>query len=253
MELILNKYKRELELFRLKKLFYFLFLSYSTLTAATQTDPIRLCARHIESKGIGYSQGYTTLEAFFASTEAWGGKWIPFLDVRGHLFNNGKAAINAGIGVRFVAERVWGVYGYYDYRNKMHHHYNQAALGFESLGETWDFRLNINHPFGKKGFALQSVNGEAGLHVRDFYFAAGPYYLNGKGNTAWGGALRGSVDMFRYFQLELSSSYDHLFKWIGQGQLSFIFLFGGKKEGKPYSKRVFQKVDRMEIIPVSRS
>jgi hypothetical protein len=249
--LILNKYKRDLELFRLKRLFYLLCVPFF-LNAETTTDPIRVSARHIESKGIGYSQGYTTLEAFYASTEACGGTWIPFLDVRGHIFNNGRAAINSGVGIRYIAQRVWGIYGYYDYRNKFHHHYNQAALGFESLGRTVDFRLNINHPFGNKEFALQALSGEVGVKVYPFYFAAGPYYLNGRGGTAWGGKIRANLEMYRHFRLELSSSYDPLFGWIGQGELSVRYLFGGKKEGKTYSKQAFQHIDRMEIISVFR-
>ncbi|MGH2611530.1 MAG: inverse autotransporter beta domain-containing protein, partial [Rhabdochlamydiaceae bacterium] len=201
---------------------------------------------------------------FFASTEAWGGSWIPFLDVRGHLFNNGRSAINAGVGARYVASRIWGINGYYDYRHTFRGHYNQVSLGLESLGKVWDFRLNIYHPFGKKiyyfgpkkEFAFQAFNGEAALHVNTFkkaplYFALGPYYLNGEGKTAWGNEVRAQVSMYQHIRLEVSFSYDRLYKWISQGQLGIFFLLGGKKEGKSCSARSFQRVDRSEIIPVS--
>ncbi len=265
---MLNKYKRVLQLFRLKG-FLCVLLAGSNLGASVLTDPFRLEARHIESKGIGYNQGYSTLEAFYAATEVLEGSWIPFLDVQGHFFNNGRVAVNSGIGIRYAASRVWsrvwGVNGFYDYRNTFRGHYNQVSLGLESLGKVWDFRLNSYHPFGrkvhyfgaKKEFALQSFAGEAGIHVKTFknlplYFAAGPYYLNGEGKTAWGGKVRGSIDLLRHIRFEASSSYDRLFKWIGQGQLGIFFMFGGKKEGKPRSKQSLQRVDRNEIIPVSR-
>ena len=97
--------------------------------------PMRVTARHIEPNGIGYNQGYTTLEGFFSS-DPWGGAWYPFLDLRGHAFNNGKLAANAGIGVRYLSgSRIWGGNFYYDYRNTKHQHYNQVALGLEALGQ----------------------------------------------------------------------------------------------------------------------
>ena len=33
---------------------------------------MRVTARHIESNGIGYNQGYTTLEGFFSPMSPWG-------------------------------------------------------------------------------------------------------------------------------------------------------------------------------------
>ena len=63
------------------------------------TQPYRITARHIDPNGIGYNQGYTTLEGFFPLYNGWD-KWIFFLDTRAHVFNNGKPAVNAGIGTR---------------------------------------------------------------------------------------------------------------------------------------------------------
>lgn len=258
-------YKGVLEFIRCKIIICVLFFTVTHLFAKTcETDPIRLAFKHLESKGIGFNKGYSTLEVFFASTEAWGTHWLPFLDVRGHLFNNGRSAINSGIGVRYIASRIWGVNGYYDYRRTNRGHYNQVALGLESIGKRWDVRLNLYHPFGKKvhyfdakkEFALDSYNGEIGFHVDSFekaplYFAAGPYYLNGFGKEAWGGEMRGNVEMYQHVRLQVSSSYDHLYQWVVQGQLTFFFQFGGKKEkeGKCHPSRSFQQVDRGEIIP----
>jgi|JI9StandDraft_1071089.scaffolds.fasta_scaffold10828_5 hypothetical protein len=113
-------------------------------------SPYRVTARHIEAKGIGYKEGYTTLEGFFALANRWD-DWTPFLDLRGHIFNNGRFALNAGIGARYLGDtRILGLNGYYDYRSTKRQDYNQVALGLESLGELWDFRINGYLPLGKK-------------------------------------------------------------------------------------------------------
>ena len=254
--------------------------------------PMRISMRHIESNGVGYNQGYTTLEGFFSPTKPWGEAWIPFLDVRGHVFNNGKLAANLGIGMRYQRfPRIWGINTYYDYRNTSHQHYNQISLGLESLGEIWDFRMNGYLPVGdktssffhsrfdefeghymiisrKREFAMQGANAEVGAHVNTFknvplYFAAGPYYLEGQGEVAWGGELRAAVDIFDYVRLEGNTSYDNVFGWIGQGQVSVNISLGKKRQisqkkskscstALALSQRALQRVDRQEIIAVDR-
>lgn len=254
--------------------------------------PMHITARHIEPNGIGYRQGYTTLEGFFTYNQ-WD-NWLLFLDARGHIFNNGRPAANAGIGTRYLTDkRIWGINSYYDYRNTTRQHYNQVGVGLESLGQIWDFRLNGYFPVGthksrnydlrfvkfngnesilsqKYEYVLGGFNGEAAIHVDTWekfplYFAAGPYYLHGKGVGTWGGQARASVKIYEYLELSGNVSYDHLFKWIGQGQLSVTAPFGHKKKVKmrknsnascseliAVSKRAYQSVDRFEIIPVDR-
>lgn len=249
------------------RFFIFIFLlPLVPVGAEALTDPFRLQARQIESKGIGYNQGYSTVEVFYAATEVFEGRWLPMLDLQGHFFKNGRSALNAGLGIRYEAARVWGITGFYDYRNSFRGHYNQVSLGLESLGRIWDFRLSLYHPFGtkvhhfgsKKEFPLQMVAAEAGVHVRSvknfpIYFAASPYFVHGEGKTAWGCKLRGSVDFLRHIRLEASTSFDHLYHWIGQGQLGIFFMFGGKKEGKGRSKLILQRMERFEVVPLFRS
>ncbi|HSX11315.1 MAG TPA: hypothetical protein VLF94_06355, partial [Chlamydiales bacterium] len=95
----------------------------------------RATLRHIEKGGIGYEDGYTTLEAFLSSDPS---QWrvTPFLDVRGHLSDSGKWAANAGTGLRFLwKNRAYGVNTYYDYRNTDHFNSHQIGAGLETLGE----------------------------------------------------------------------------------------------------------------------
>jgi hypothetical protein len=268
-------------------------LVYADVDVSNQpTDqPYRITARHVEPQGIGYKEGYTTLEGFFCLYEGWD-HWIFFLDTRGHVFNNGKPAMNAGLGARYLtSQRIWGINSYYDYRNTKHQHYNQVALGFESLGHIWDFRLNGYLPVGKKQspnydlefdrfeghqalirqkyeYALAGLNAEGGAHVNcleklSLYLAAGPYYLTGKGSSTWGGQFRASIRMLDYVKIEGNVSYDHLFKWVGQGQLGLCFSFGGKKARLKQqsnscntpcilTERSYLPVERFEIIPVDK-
>ena len=254
--------------------------------------PMRITLRHIEADGVAYDQGYTTLEGFITPIDPWRTDWIPFLDLRGHVFNNGKFAANAGLGFRYIgSSHVWGVNMYYDYRSTTRRHYNQLSWGFESLSRVWDFRLNGYLPFGKKTsswydnqfsnftdhtltfshkreFGMGSVNAEVGLHVDNFkhvplYFAAGPYYLHGRMKSAWGGELRARADIYEYLTLEANTSYDSAFRWIGQGQVSLNYYFGGKRQVKQgasrscaqaltLATRALQRVDRNEIIPVDK-
>lgn len=267
--------------------------STSQVAECSKIDrPYRVTARHIEPKGIGYNHGYTTLEGFVPLYNG-SDTWMPFLDLRSHIFNNGKPAINTGLGIRYLAkQRIWGVNTYYDYRKTKRQHYNQVAFGLESLGSVWDVRINGYIPVGTKQssnydtnfyqfqgnsailqatyeYALGGFNAEGGIHVDHFenfplYFTAGTYYLTGKAATTWGGQLRGSVCIFDHVKIDANVSYDHLFKWIGQGQVGLNFSFGHKKKvskqkssncSTPVAliERRYQSVERFEIIPVDKT
>lgn len=250
---------------------------------------LRVATRHIDPEGIGYRQGYTTLEGFFSWSRGHQGSWFPFIDLRGHVFNDGKLSANAGAGLRYLTtSNVWGANAYYDYRDTHHYHYNQVGFGLESLGKVWDFRLNGYFPVGttksgyyntqfnrfhdhyailsrKKEFALKGFDAEVGTHLNmgkcPWYFAEGFYYLEGEGKAAWGGQARVAVDLSDYVRIEGNTSYDHLFKWIGQGQLTLTAPFGGRQKvrktktkscdhGVIMAKRAVQNVSRHEIVPV---
>jgi hypothetical protein len=229
--------------------------------------------RHIEGKGIGYNQGYTTIQAFFTPEDQ---NYIPMLDLRGHVFDDGKFAANAGVGLRFQTTKVYGIHAYYDYRQTRHFHYNQVALGIEILGKKVDFRINGYLPIGRKQaiegdkhkreFAFKGTNAEVGVHLfknatTALYGALGPYYFEGRGKNAWGGGVRFSATFLEHVRFEINGSCDPVFKWIGQGQMSLMYFFGPHKQVKKYSNtscynemtlkdRGSQWVDRYEIIVV---
>ncbi len=217
-------------------------------------------------------------------------RWVPFLDVRGHIFNNSKPAANAGIRLRYIESRVWGGNIYYDYRKTHERNYNQVSFGVESLGRYLDYRLNGYFPVGKhKGslsdatfdhfagnslylsrkqeLAIKGTNAEVGVHIAkvkgiDFYSALGPYYFANDTKHTFGGEFRIGMDVLNILRIEGNTSYDHLFKWIGQGQISLSYAFTPKKMSRKEKKgscsfhglvrdRAFQRVDKQEIIVVS--
>jgi len=219
----------------------------------------RATIRHIESGGIGYDNGYTTLEAFLSTDP---NQWIvtPFLDARGHLFDDGRWAANAGIGLRTIlGTRAYGINTYYDYRNARHLDFNQIGLGLETLGELFDFRINGYLPVGKKTsnpwdgafvefsghhmiisqkyqVGMKGTDAEFGFHFGksrnfDFYAAAGPYYFVGEiGPNVWGGKARIGGTYKDFVTLEFSDSYDQTFHNKFQGQIAFNFSFGPKSQ-----------------------
>ncbi|HSX26347.1 MAG TPA: inverse autotransporter beta domain-containing protein [Chlamydiales bacterium] len=184
---------------------------------------------------------------------------MPFVDLRGHIFDDGKWAANGGIGLRsLLGGRVFGAYVYYDYRNTKHKNiYNQISFGLETLGNWWDVRVNGYVPIGSKEssaydlafsefagnnafvtqkfeYALAGANGEIGGYLvkwrdGDLYAAAGPYYLKGTlGDGIWGGEVRFRGTYKTWLALEANYSYDHVFKNIVQGQVAFSYAFGPK-------------------------
>lgn len=275
-----------------KRFLTLFFLLVSSLNYASQEKdcearPYRVTARHLEPDGIGYDNGYTTLEGFFSFENDLNASWFPFLDVRGHLFNDGRFASNLGLGLRYFRNRIWGINAYYDFRSASKQDFNQISLGLETLGPVWDVRMNGYLPIGaktssfydskfykfkehrlilssKQTFALKGLDAEFGVHVRrqsrfPLYFAAGPYYLNGKAKSSWGAKGRVSLDLYKYLRLEGRVSYDAIFRTIAQAELSLVIPLGKKMKPRKgfccpnfFSQDIVARVDRNEIIPIDK-
>jgi hypothetical protein len=218
--------------------------------------------RHTESNGLGYEDGYTTVEGF--GIYDYCSHFMPFLDLRGHVFNNGQLAANVGIGERSFLSSInhlFGVYLYYDVRQSEHHlTVNELSPGIELLGKRMEYRVNAYFPVGrdeshryqnhfhrfhgnrilvqhKRKYAMTGVDAEVGAHltqsvVHDFYFGVGPYYFTADPNSFWGGKARLNWRYQDYILLEATYSYDHIFKNIVQGTVAFSYPFGPKLKRK---------------------
>ncbi len=219
---------------------------------------------HTEGKGLGYSQGYSSLDLFLAQPVC-DSQLIPFVDLRGHVFNHGRFATNAGLGLRWLNScdnRVWGINFFYDSLLSARRPYHQVSFGLETLGETWDLRVNGYLPIGRKKtpiytldydfssgflakareqFAMGGIDVELGrrfckMQYFDLYAALGPYFYFGRSQKtenafratrkdAIGGRLRASAAFLTYFELEGVASYDSRFNWTGQATLSLNIPF----------------------------
>ncbi|MFS8563224.1 MAG: inverse autotransporter beta domain-containing protein [Rhabdochlamydiaceae bacterium] len=121
--------------------------------------------RHIESGGVGYNQGYSTIE--FIGNQNWD-KFELLLNLRGHVFNNGRLAGNAGFGLRkpFKSERyLFGLNAFYDVRNTTNLTAQQIGVGAEFLSAHADMRVNGYIPFSKESDFEQKTFSAFGGHT----------------------------------------------------------------------------------------
>lgn len=240
--------------------------------------------RHIESGGVGYNQGYSTLE--FIGNQNWD-KFELLLNLRGHVFNNGRLAGNAGFGLRkpFKSERyLFGLNAFYDVRNTTNLTAQQIGVGAEFLSTRADIRINGYIPFSKESdfeqktfsafgghtiyvkqkaeIVLPCAEFEIGVPIRSiFYLAGGPYYLFKKkthhmeAGNACGGKIRAVLDVTSFLALSAIVSYDPIFHTKVQGYISFnIPLDSSKPKKTTESSRNLRKVviSRNEIIPIQK-
>ncbi|NGX39797.1 MAG: hypothetical protein KR126chlam1_01130 [Chlamydiae bacterium] len=243
-------------------------------------DSLYLTLRHIDPKGVGYEEGYTTLEAlYFPFVE--NHCFQPFLDVRGHVFNDAEFAANAGIGLRYLDDccASWGANVYYDYRSDRDRkvHFHQIGAGLEYLTDCFDVRLNGYFPITRKDCfkklhgeyetddlkvecCLESVsfiggNLEVGVPFCffpyvDFYIAGGPYYYDARKTSkdTWGGQIRLDAFICTNFRVGLIVNHDSIFDTRVQGVVSFTLPLGGKCVTDCGQSCALRRVERNEII-----
>ena len=247
----------------------------------------RLSISHREGGGIGYNQGYTSLDAFFSLPSKW--DMVSFFDFRAHVFNDGKWAANAGLGIRkLLSNSSWilGGNAFYDYRHATHTTFNQVGFGLELLGTKWDFHGNAYIPVGhnRRNYAnpFRRFEGHSAFFTRKYEFAfagadvlagrelwscddylirgaLGAYFLKGHFNKkAGGGLVKVTAEITRYVHLEGQLSYDNIFKWRPQGELRINIPIGKKiklnrcnlscNSQEILSRALVSPVERFEII-----
>ena len=250
-------------------------------------NSFRFSLVHREGSGIGYPQGYTSLDMFFAfsATE----KAHPFFDIRGHMTNDGKPAANVGFGIRYLPDMtnaVFGINAFFDFRQARHSTFEQLGLGLEILGTQWSLHVNGYMPIIRTDnivevnfykfsghnalihlqneVALKGVEGSLGrslVHRGFFDLDAylGGYFFQGKKELAApGGYLKLTSSLSRFFSVEVQGSYDTLYKMIFQGAAAINIPLGKRvKIGNPerscytetaLTRNITDPVSRFEMI-----
>ncbi len=224
----------------------------------------RLSLQHLEHKGMGFNQGYSTVSLFISPLTA----ALPFVDGRLHVFNSGELAANGGFGLRWANHKETFLIGfntYYDYRNHANLTTQQIAGGLEVLSHRVDFRLNGYYPFYEKyqvklntltnkqtiryalpsadaslGFTLPAPCDEIGLYLELGYyylFEQTAFYGSRNFKTAGsasighvsGGRARLNCRPADYIGFGVEYTFDHLFGSRFNGFLAFNIPLGPKK------------------------
>ncbi|MCP5491938.1 MAG: inverse autotransporter beta domain-containing protein [Chlamydiales bacterium] len=265
----------------------------ATLAAATlfagEPTASRGVLKHREHNGVGYDTGYTTAELFLCP--AWKNDFMPFLDLRGHVFDNNQFASNIGIGLRYNWSG-WAIGGnfYYDFREAQNINPHQLGGGLEFLSRYFDVRANGYAPIASTKYesspkfekfeghsaifsrrlraALPAVDAEIGVPlgsrcaIVNWYAALGSYYLFEKtvngvdlGNAV-GGKGRIVFDLISRFNFAFDTTYDKIFKWTFQGTAGISMPLGPRKKilrSKNFLCEARNQLPyRSEIIPVER-
>jgi hypothetical protein len=174
-------------------------------------------------EGLGYKKGYSTLELFLAPANSEGA--LPFVDVRGHLFNNGKEwAANAGLGVRVKWDDLYfGSNVYYDYRSGMH----QVSGGLELISTYCNLTLGGYFPTSR-GLPLANLDLTSmipfGCSESYCNLTLGGYYLFNKNEPGGKGEL--AFHITRWFSFGGTYTYDRVFRSRMSGFAQIHIPFG---------------------------
>lgn len=252
---------------------------------------IGMTLRHKFGRGIGYDEGYTTLDEMLFLTYPKNNVY-PFFDLRMSGFDDGEFAANLGLGFRYYSpckKRMLGFNAFYDYRETTcHSRLTQAGIGFEILGECWDLRVNGYIPIRDKklickcfwtfpgDFWMEKKKFEEAMKGADFelgaplgcidtsglygctkgcieiYGAAGAYYFEGNCLKIVGGKARLKVEYNRFLSFEGIIIRDCKFKTRVQLQISLRFPLGGCCEQKKWDRILSQPIERNDMIVVDR-
>lgn len=250
----------------MKNLFLKTFVSISLVfTSLEALDPSTIffpspqtaSISHTEGKGLGYTQGYTSLDLFITQPIPQT-QFVPFFDFQGHLFNKGKNrwATNAGFGLRWLnpcSNQIWGINSYYDTLSNSRRCYHQFGLGLEFLSNTWEVRLNGYFPGGRKKtniylikydftsgfrlkvrkqFAMNGVDAEVGCRLDDIpcinlYAGIGPYVFWGN-NSKTKNAFRSTQKHIVGGRLRATAQFFTFFELEGQTTYDSRFKWTGQ-------------------------
>ncbi|MEO0488123.1 MAG: right-handed parallel beta-helix repeat-containing protein [Cyanobacteria bacterium J06659_2] len=137
----------------------------STGTAEDLRIPARGGVGHTSS-GAGFD-GTTHIRGFIPLRQQ-SGRNITYIAPQFLIDNAGDVGGNLLVGHRVYSEssdRIWGGYLSFDARETDESDFYQLGLGFESLGDVWDFRVNGYVPLGDTSQVTEERTFDTGLDV----------------------------------------------------------------------------------------
>lgn len=262
---------------RIKLCFIFLAAALGANQLNHLAIPGRVSLKHFESDGIGFKGGYTTLQTMMGLPL--NRHHIPFMDIRYHVFNRGRSAINGGVGYRYNAGgALLGMNAYYDARWTTGQTFSQFGGGLELLSRFIDIRANGYFPVKKSkevrsirfvGFAGNSIDlkekdrlaltggdAEIGLYFArlgdlKMYAAGGAYKFKRQlCNTKIGWKARLRFSWLDNIWAQFSVQHDRLFKTNFQGTASVSYPFWPKPRQRRWN--YFPNFEAMLVQPPER-
>lgn len=259
-------------MWRLIFLFLFPLLSFSQ----EGIPPSYSFLKHREHKGVGYDTGYTSVDLMVNLIDF--SQFYPFLNARGHVFNNGRFAANLGVAGRYLSPRkdwILGINVFYDYRDTKLFAGQQLGAGAELFFRSTALRFNSYVPIGvvkrKEGshiqVALTNLQGEVetSLLKWDSFIlrgAVGVYYLAKRtfddstfGKT-WGTQIKLTSILYEWIELGMETTYDYIFNFTFQGYVALKIPLGNSRLHFPndsFLPSLFQPIRRNEIIPIQKT
>ncbi|WP_420420838.1 inverse autotransporter beta domain-containing protein [Simkania sp.] len=231
--------------------------------------------KHREHKGVGYDTGYTSVDLMASPIDF--PQFYPFLNVRGHVFNDGRFAANLGVAGRYLSPRkdwILGINVFYDYRDTKLFAGQQLGAGAELFFRKTVLRFNGYMPIGvvkrredsRIRVALANLQGgiEASLLEWDHFIlrgAVGVYYLakrtfdDATFGKAWGTQIQLTSTIYQWIEAGIETTYDHIFNFTFQGYLALKIPLGNSRLHFPknsFLQTLFQPIRRNEIIPIQK-
>lgn len=229
--------------------------------------------------GIGFDDGFTTLEFFtpIRGDLVWE---MVFGDARVFMHNDATVGANFGLGYRFYSleqNRIWGVNAYYDYRQTDDNDFSQLGIGVESLGPIVDFRANAYIPdvddvvgpvpglfvehlliTNRDEIAMSGGDAEVGLCLFDFdqvqgRVFGGGYYFYGHGNDdAIGWKARGELAAAdQRFQVDAGVQQDDVFGTTYSVNVAIRYLRRGISAIKPMDHLFYRRTGDAEAANIA--
>jgi hypothetical protein len=234
---------------------------------------------HEAGDGLGFDDGFTTLEFFtpLRGDLVWDNL---FGDARIFMHNDTTVGGNFGVGYRIYdvdRNRIWGWNLYYDYRQTEENDFSQAGIGVESLGPLIDFRANAYIPdvddvvgpvpgvfvghlliTNRDEIAMRGGDAEVGLCVFDFdqvqgRVYGGGYYFYGHGNDdAAGWKARGEImALDQRFQVDASVQRDDVFGTTLSVGVALRYLRRGTSAIKPMDHVFYRRPGDAETANIA--